>query len=200
MSSKPDAAPPRPLSRQEAHDLGQIIKERTKVLEAHADEQAAHCMADFERKLATIYSYDSDEVWKEATEKALKEVEAAQAKIDERCRKMGIPKDLSPRLQLSWEGRGQMKTAQRRDEMRRVAKREVEAMKAAAVTKIRRQSLDLRTQVVSMGLMTPDAKMFLESLAPVDDMMRAIEFTAIEAKVLEQQKSGPRSLGFGGHR
>lgn len=189
---------PRPLSRQESHDLGQIIKERTKVLEAHADEQAAHCLADFERKLATIYSYDSDEVWKAATEEALKEVEKAQEKIAAQCRKLGIPKDLSPRLVLSWEGRGQMKVASRRDEMRRVAKREVEAMKAAAMTKIRKQSLDLRTQVVSMGLMTAEAKLFLESLAPVDDAMKAIEFAAIEQKVLEQQKAGPRRLGFGG--
>lgn len=186
------------LSRQEAHDLGQIIKERTKVLEAHADEQAAHCMADFERKLATIYSYDSDEVWKEATELAMLEVQKAQDKIDARCRKIGIPKDLSPRLVLSWEGRGQMKTASRRDEMRRVAKREVDAMKAAAMTKIRKQSLDLRTQVVSMGLMTQDAKVFLESLAPVDEAMTSIDFSQIERKVLEQQKATPRRLGFGG--
>jgi hypothetical protein len=46
---------PRALSRNETHDLGMIIKDRCKVLRAHAEEQAAACMADFERKLATSY-------------------------------------------------------------------------------------------------------------------------------------------------
>jgi hypothetical protein len=59
----------RRLTRQETHDLGQIIKERVKVLLAHAEEQAKKCMADFERHVATIYKYDQDEVWKKATER-----------------------------------------------------------------------------------------------------------------------------------
>lgn len=195
-----DEPAPRKLLRQETHDLSMIIKERTKVLEAHADEQATACMADFEKKLATIYSYDQDEVWKAATEEAMREVTKAQEKIDARCKKMGIPKDLSPRLVLSWEARGQMKAAQRRAELRRVAKSEVDAMKAAAMTRIRKQSLDLRTQVVSMGLLTSEATLFLESLAPVDEAMRGIDFAAIETKLLAQQRGADsqRRLGYGG--
>ena len=45
--------PSRKLSRNETHDLSMIIKDRTKVLRAHAEEQAAACMADFERQMAT---------------------------------------------------------------------------------------------------------------------------------------------------
>ena len=41
-----------PLSRTEKNDLVMIIKDRTKVLKAYAEERAAACMADFERKLA----------------------------------------------------------------------------------------------------------------------------------------------------
>ena len=70
-------------------------------------------------------------------------------------------------------------------------------MKAAAFTKIERQSLDLRTQVVSLGLQTPEATMFLESLAPVDDAMQALDFANIEAKMLEK-RSNLRRLGHGG--
>ncbi len=191
--------PARRLSRAETHDLSMIIKDRTKVLEAHADEQAKRCMADFEKKLSTIYSYDQDDVWKEATEKAMDEVRRAQEKIDARCQKMGIPKDLAPRLQLAWEGRGQMKAASRREELRKVAKAEVEAMKSAAMTKIMKQSLDLRTQVVAMGLLTADATMFLESLAPIEDAMTTLDFATIETKLIAQQKAGAtRRLGYGG--
>lgn len=190
----------RRLARHETHDLSMIIKDRTKVLEAHTDEQAKACLADFEKKLSTIYSYDEDEVWKRATEDAMVEVKKCQDRIDARCQKLGIPKDLSPQLVLSWEGRGQMKTEQRRAELRRVARSEVEAMKASAVTKIRKQSLDLRTQVVAMGLLTPEATMFLESLATVEEAMKSIDFGAIETKMLQQQKAAnaQRRLGYGG--
>ena len=44
-----------------------IIKDRTKVLRAHAEEQAAACMADFEKQMATVYTFDQDEVWQKAT-------------------------------------------------------------------------------------------------------------------------------------
>ena len=197
----PAAAAGRRLSRQETHDLGMIIKERTKVLRAHAAEQAAACMADFEKKLSTIYSYDQDEVWKRVTEEAMEVIKKAQEKIEAQAAKKGIPRDLAPRLLLGWEGRGQMKAASRRAELRRVAKAECDAMLAAATTKIERQSLALRTQVVSMALLTPEASIFLESLAPVEEAMHAIDFAAIETKMMEdkrRQQSGQRRLGYGG--
>lgn len=192
---------PRKLSRNETHDLSMIIKERTKVLKAYAEEQAAKCLADFEKKISAIYSFDQDEVWKKATEEAMAVVAKSQEAIDARCLKLGIPKDLSPQLKLAWEGRGQMKLESRRNELRRVAKSEIAAMMASAVTKIEKQSLDLRTQVVAMGLLTPDATMFLESLAPVEDAMGSIDFGAIETKMLEQQRKNSstlRRLGYGG--
>lgn len=191
----------RKLSRHETHDLGMIIKERCKVLEAHAEDQAKACMADFEKKISAIYKFDEDEVWQAATERAMEEVKLAQDKIGKRCEQLGIPKDLAPRLDMSWNGRGQMGSAKRRDELRRVARSEIEAMKAAAITKIRKTSLDLRTQVVAMGLLTPEATMFLESLAPIEESMRAVDFAEIETKLLQQQASerqAMRRLGYGG--
>lgn len=193
MSAK--EAPPRQLSRHETHDLSMIIKERTKVLRAYASEQAKVCMADFERKLSTIYSYDQDEVWKSATE-AMVVVAKAQERIEAQCVKRGIPKDLAPKLELGWNGRGQMRAATRRDELRRVAKAECEAMLASAVTKIERQSLDLRTQVVAMSVLTSEATLFLESLAPVEDAMGQLDFAKIETKLIEQKTNLRRGLGF----
>lgn len=146
---------------------------------------------------AVIYKYDQDHVWKEVTERAMVEIEKAQEKIYAQAAKRGIPRDLAPLLQLSWQGRGQMATSSRRDELRRVAKREVEAMKQAAVTKIRRMALDLRTQVISMGLLTSEAKVFLESLSPIEESMQSIDFADIETKMLAQQQR-QRRLGFGG--
>lgn len=78
--------------------------------------------------------------------------------------------------------------AQRRSELRRVAEASIKAMTKAAITKIENQSLDLRTQVVSMGLLSADAKMFLESLAPIEDSMRSLDFGEIERRLEKEQQ------------
>lgn len=178
----------RPLSRTETHDLSMIIKDRTKVLRAHADEQAAACMADFEKKLAAVFSFDDDEIWKAAASEARAVAIESQKKIAKRCEELGIPKTFAPSLEVSWASRGENMLASRRAELRRVAKTSIEAMTKAAITKIEKQSLDLRTQVVAMGLLSAEAKMFLESLAPVTDAMRQLDFAEIEVKLEREQK------------
>ena len=82
--------PSRKLSRNETHDLSMIIKDRTKVLRARAEEQAAACMVVFDKKLAAVYSFDQDEVWKHAAEAAHEAVKAAQEIVAKRCEEMGI--------------------------------------------------------------------------------------------------------------
>lgn len=174
---------PRQLSRTETHDLGMIIRDRAKVLKSYAEEQAAACMADFEQKLAATYEFDDDEVWKKAAQAALDAANAAQEIITKRCKELGIPKDFAPGLSVSWLGRGQNALTSRRTELRRVAKTSIEAMRRAAETRIDKQSLHLRTQVVGMGIMSAEAKMFLESLAPIEESMQMLEFVEIERKL-----------------
>jgi hypothetical protein len=172
--------PPRALTRHETHDLGMIIKDRAKVLRSHVADRAAACLADFEQKLAAVYSFDQDEVWKQAAHAALEVAQQSQEKIAARCKELGIPPSFAPRIEVSWHGRGENAIASRRLELRRVAKSKIEAMEKAAITKIDRMSLDLRTQVIAMGLMSQEAKLFLESLAPIDEVMRALDVRDIE--------------------
>jgi hypothetical protein len=180
---------PRSLSRNETHDLGMILKDRAKVLKAHAEGQAAQCLADFESKVAAHFKFDQDEVWKKATDRVREVVAEAQETIAKRCAELGIPATFAPQISASWQGRGENLIASRRDELRRVAKASIDAMMKAAILKIERQSLDLRTQVVAMGLLSPDAKLFLESLAPVEDAMHSIDFAEMERKLdSEKQK------------
>ena len=180
---------PRKLSRNETHDLSMIIKDRAKVLRAHAEEQAAACLADFESKMATVYTFDQDEVWKKATEEARRVVAESQMIIAKRCKELGFPATFAPSISASWQGRGENMLSARRAELRRVAKASIEAMTKAAITKIEKQALDLRTQVVGMGLLSADAKMFLESLAPIEESMRALDFGEIERKLEREQQA-----------
>ena len=177
-----------------------IIKDRTKVLRAYADEQAAACLADFEKKLAAEYTWDQDAVWKKAAEDTRTAIEAAQEIIEKRCEELGIPQTFAPSLSASWHGRGENALASRRTELRRVAKSAIDAMTKAAITKIENQALDLRTQVVAMGLLSAEARLFLESLAPVQEAMAQLDFHEVERKLEREQKqrsADRRRLGYG---
>jgi hypothetical protein len=194
----PSMRPPvqRILSRSETHDLSMIIKDRTKVLKAHAEEEAAKRLAEFEQHMATVYKWDQDETWEKITREAGEVVLKAQNDIAERAKALGIPSQFAPGLELSWRSRGQNAMQGRRAEFRAVAKTQVDAMLKAATTRIEKQSLDLRTQVVAMGILSPDAKVFLESLAPVEDAMQQLDFKKVELQYNENKQkrlSGPGS-------
>ena len=75
----------------------------------------------------------------------------------------------------------------------------IEAMRKGAITKIEKQALELRTQVVAMGLLSNEAKTFLGSLAPIEDAMRMLDFAEIEQKLehLQQQDRADRRLAYG---
>lgn len=177
----------RVLSRAETHDLNMIIKERTKVLRFYAEEQGAKRMADFEQHMATVYKWDQDEVWQQVTEQAGKIVLEAQKKIEEQAKKLGIPSQFVPGLELNWRSRGQNMAQNRRTELRRVAKTQIDAMLAQAIRKVEKQGLDLRQQVVAMGLLSPDAKTFLESMAPIEEAMCELDFKKVELQYLEEK-------------
>ena len=189
------------LSRQEAHDLSMLIKDRSKVLKAHAEEQAAVLLADFEVKLAAEYKFDDDEVWKRATIEAMEIVRVGNEKIAARCEKMGIPKQFAPSLELSWRARGENLAARRRTELTKIAKSQIEAMQKAAITRIEKQSLDLRTQVVSMGMLSANGKLFLESVAPVEEAMTSLDFKSIQKQLDDESRKRDahmKRLGYDG--
>lgn len=186
---------PRALSRHETHDLGMIIKDRARVLRSHIEERAVTCMADFEQKLAAEYSFDQDEVWRAAAVAAQEVVQQSRKTIATRCVELGIPAAFAPHLEIIWQGRGENALRERREELCRVAKSQIEAMSKKAVTKIEHTSLDLRTQVVAMGLLSPEAKLFLESLAPIDEVMRALDMREVELEA----DGRPRRLGRYGY-
>lgn len=190
----------RKLSSKEAHDLGMLIKDRTKVLRAHADDQAAQCLADFEAKISATFQFDKEDTWRKLTEEAAEVIKKANEQIAKLAlKKYGIPPEFAPGMILSWAERGQNRTGSRREELRRLAKAQIEAMKKKAVTDIERQGLDLRTQIMSLQVLGPDARMFLESLAPVEQAMGSINFAEIEAKMIETESKRRPRLGYNHH-
>jgi len=191
-----DAAP-RPLSRSETHDLSMIIKDRVRVLKAHVEEHAARKLAEFEQQVSSVFAWDQEETWRAATEHAQAVVADSNRRILDHCKTLGIPPQFAPGLTLTWHARGQNAIEWRRTELRVSAKAKIEAMKRAAMTKIEQQSLDLRTQVVAMGIVSPEAKLFLESLAPVAEAMSALDVRAIAAELDARDRQQQRRLPGG---
>jgi len=176
-----------------------IIKDRTKVLLRAADAQAAACLADFETKLESMFAWDTDETWRKAAGDAQAAVDAMRDRVAEKYESLGIPRIFAPDVGINFTGRGPAALNHRREEMRRIARASVEAMRKAAITKIEQQGLELRTKVVSMGLLSEDAKLFLDSLAPVEESMRNLDFKEIELRLEkehQQRLADRRRFGY----
>ena len=183
----------RRLKSSEAHDLAVLVKDRARVLKTHAEAQVAAHLAEFEKQMAAAYSWDDDAVWKEAAERCQEAVKAARDIIEARCKELGIPQAFAPQIDMSWHGRGENLLASRRAELRRVAKTEIEARRQAAVTQIERHAVELRTQILSQAMVTDEARIFLDTLAPITDAMRALDFKEI-AKKLENENGRMRQI------
>lgn len=173
----------RKVTRAEVHDLNMIIKERAKVLEGTVAEYKAKFIADFERQMAAIYRFDDDAVWKQIADEAAKLAQELNDKLQARSEELGIPKAFGPRIQWSWQARGEHLLKERQTELRRVAKAEAEAMATRALSDIRKEALDLRTQVLKSAELTASAVSFLETLRPVETRMKMLKFAAVERKL-----------------
>lgn len=174
------------MTKGERVELGQLIRKRERVMKSMAVERSAAMLVDFEKQCAAIYSYDEDEVWKEAVDRAEKVIEEASSQIADRCKELGIPKEFAPSVQMHWWDRGQNAVAKRRAELRQVAKAQIAVMEKAALAKIERMSLDAQTEVITHGLESEAARGFLERMPDLATFMPALD--AVEIKQLEEVK------------
>ena len=169
------------MTRAERTDLGALIRRREKLLKTAAKQRAVELMADFERQISTIFSYDDDGTWETAFASAERAVEDAEAVIAEQCRKLGIPPEFAPSLSLGWYGRGENAVSHRRTELRRVAKTEIDAMEARAKTEIERVSVEQQTALISDGLTSAAAQEFLEQMPTAENLMPVLDMGQIKA-------------------
>lgn len=187
------------MTNAERSELLSLIRKREKVLKTMAAERSAQMFAEFEAQAAKIYSWDDDATWAQAKAQAAEAVRQAQADVEARCRELGIPKEFAPSLTCEWNGRGQNMMAWRMAELRRAAKKRIEAVEAEAVTKIERLSLESQTALLADGLDTDAAHRFLEAaksdMAQIMPSITIIEVEKMMEPTLRKQLGfTPRSL------
>ncbi len=168
------------MTRAERTDLGALIRRREKLLKTAAKQRAAELMANFEKQISAIFSYDDDETWKNAFASAERAVEDAKAVIAEHCRELGIPPEFAPSIHMAWYGRGENAVSERRTELRRVAKTEIDALEARAKTEIERVSVEQQTALISDGLTSVAAQAFLEQMPTAENLMPVLDMEQIK--------------------
>src|SRR3984893_11951605 len=131
------------MARAEPEDLQRLVRKREKVLKSATKQRSA---ADFENQMVTEYSFDQDEVWRQAAEAAEREVSKAQRHFAARCRELGIPDRFAPSLELNWRHRGWNNAVEkRREELRHMAQTQIAANEQRAIVQIEISCLDAQT-------------------------------------------------------
>jgi hypothetical protein len=188
MTAQPKLpSPTERMTKSERTELGQLIRKRERVMKAATDERGAVLIAEFEKQSATIYAFDDDAVWKQATELAKKAADEANEQIKVRCKELGIPEEFAPGCAFGWYGRGQNSVAGRRAELRRVARSRIEALVRQTKTKIEQLSLAAQTEVVANGLQSDAARAFLEKMPTLEALMPAVDVTEVQNLLTEKE-------------
>jgi hypothetical protein len=190
-----DIVTAKPMTKSEREDLGKLIRNREKVMKSAASQRSAELRAEFEQQMASIFSYDQDEVWKAATQAAAAAVEAAQQTIAARCDELSIPARFAPSVHFSWSGRGENALKDRRAELRAVAKSRIAAIEKAACTKIEMACLEAQSQILAHGLTSASAIEFFDALPKVEVLMPPLEMASVE-QMLEARKANLSPYGL----
>jgi hypothetical protein len=167
------------MTKGEREDLHRLIRQREKVMKSAAKHRSAELLDDFENQMGQQFSFDQDEVWKQATKVAEREVEKAQRLLAARCRELGIPEHFAPSLDLHWFSRGENAVKGRRQELRKMAETRIEAIERKAITDIELSCLQAQERIAIAGLSSDAAKLFIKQLPDIQTLMPRLSFTEI---------------------
>lgn len=188
------------MTKGEREDLIRLVKQRERVAKTAAEQRSAAMLAEFEQTIAEQHKFNNNDIWKAAVDAAVEAAKEANAKVMAESDKLGIPKEFQPKLSFHWATRGENEYKDRRDELRRVAKAEIDALEKVARVQIESQSVSAQTQIIANGLNSDAAIAFLNSLPAIENMMPALSVEGIQAKLAARARrsrdySGPYLIG-----
>lgn len=190
----------RQMTKAEREDLIRLVKQREKVAKTAAEQRSAAMLAEFEQQVSAKHDFNTNDVWKAATEAAIAAAKKANEEIMAEADRLGIPKEFQPKLQYNWARRGENEYNERRTELRRVAKAEIDALEKVARVQIESSSVQAQTEIIANGLSSEAAIAFLNKLPAIESMMPALDVSAIQQKLAEKARNtrgyqGPYLIG-----
>jgi hypothetical protein len=183
------------MTKGEREDLIRLIKQRERVAKTAAEQRSAAMLAEFENGVAARHAFATNDVWRASVEACIECAKQASEKITAECDKLGIPAEFQPRVSFQWLQRGENAYENRRTELRRVAKAEIDAMEKVARVQIEQASVQAQTEVIANGLTSASAIEFLRSMPAIETMMPALDIASIQAKLAERAR---QSRGYTG--
>lgn len=168
------------MTSKEQTNLLHIAKMRERTTKSSLEEVGANLLVDLDRQLDTYYAFSSDEIWKEAHRIADEACKEAQAKVVARNRELGIPERFAPSLECQWYSAGEQAAKKRRDELRKVGQRQVEAMIRTGKRKIEESSCDIQTQIMASSF-SSEAQNLLDTMPTPEQLMPKLNLGALES-------------------
>ncbi len=170
------------MTRTERSDLCGLARKREKVAKQQVEARSAELAADFERQMASIYSFDQDDTWKAAMESAGEAMVEADEQIKARCKELGIPMEYRPGITIGWAGRGQNEVAQRQAELRRVARSRIKQLGEGAKHRIEAASVEVQEAILTTGL-AEEAREVLAGMPTPTELMPPLDVIELEESV-----------------
>jgi hypothetical protein len=180
------------MTKAERDDLVRLIKQRERVAKSTAEQRSAIMLADFEREISAIHTFDKNEVWRAAMDAGVEAAKKANEAIIAEADRLGIPPEFRPRVQWHWESRCENAYRERRAELRKVATAEIAAMEKTARVQIEARSIEAQTEIIANGLDSEAAIAFLEKLPPIETLMPALDPITIQRKIAERARQAGR--------
>jgi hypothetical protein len=180
------------MTKAERDDLVRLVKQREKVAKSAAEQRSAIMLADFEREISAVHSFDKNEVWRAAMEAGIEQAKKVNEAIVAEADRLGIPKEFHPRIQWGWTSRGENAYRERRTELRKVAEAEIAAMEKTARVQIEARSIEAQTEIIANGLDSAAAIAFLEKLPPIENLMPALDPMLIQKRLAERARQSGR--------
>ena len=172
------------MTKADRENLQKICRLHAKVAKADASSRSAQLKAEVEAQLAAEYSYDDDQVWKQAHAAAKKAADEAQQIIIRRCQELGIPARFAPELGLHWYRRGENASKERRAELRKVAYSKIDELEKQAKLEIDRSSTDTQTKLLAAGLESSEAQAFLAAMPTAAELMPSVGLAEVRKQLL----------------
>lgn len=185
-----------PMTRRDREDLAKIARMRAKLAKDGIAARESAILADVEEQLAAVYKFDHD-AWADITRHAQESIKEADAQIAQRCRDLGIREEFRPELRLTWFGRGENASRDRRAEIRKTAQTRVAALSKEAKMAIDAKSAEILTELIAGGLESEDAKAFLATIPTAEQLMPRLTLPELETSARDSQMRALRRVADG---
>lgn len=177
------------MTRTERAELAALVRLRGRVAKADVDARKAQLLADFEQQVATEYDMH-DERWARYVERGQAAVAAANEEIRKAFEESGIPETFAPSAYIRWQPRGNdWIVRSRRDELRNVAAKRLDAQAKAAKVEVDRAAAEVLGNLAATALTSAEAKAWLERLPSIAELMPGLRLVEIETDLGQARRA-----------